>query len=193
MPEIRGQSRADGANNGPAGPGAPAALFPSRLVHAIRVMLKMDPRVTDEQFWRRLLDDPTHRCIRKRMRLQDRLVPSEFGAESPVKTEDSPRRQPPPPKRMGILEAGDVEFSPAGRHAKGVQRAPVQARPRQRQMRTNRQCRWHLRFVAVLHPSVNVRAPLTLRLAPSRLSAKNAPPERESRVTCAPPGTRRRS
>ncbi len=143
MPGGAWQIWSDGSRECPACPGPPAALLPPRLVHPIRVVLEVDPRIAEEYSVRRTRDQPRHRPVRQRMLTQHRLISTQFGAKRAIQTQQRTRREPTQPERMAVLETREVELAIPRGTAKRVQRAPVESFARRRQVRAWRKTFHH--------------------------------------------------
>jgi len=100
---VAGQIMHDPPCQRPARPGPPPALLPARFVHPIRVMLKMNPGIANEDPLRRVPHDPDDRCVGHRPIRQDRFVALEVCAHRPVEAQDRAGGVFSLPERMGIL------------------------------------------------------------------------------------------
>jgi hypothetical protein len=144
MPRIRGQVGAHDPRQRPARPRPPPPLFAARFIHAVRVVLKMHPGIAEKNTHRRMRNQPTHRRVRHRVATQHRLLSAQLGAECPIEAQQRSRRLTLQPQAMTVFEAREIELgSPLG-VAKGVQRPPIQVRPRRGEMRTRGQSGGHV-------------------------------------------------
>lgn len=131
----------DDAHDGPTSPSAPTALLAPRVVHAIRVMLKMDSWISHKNFRWHVLDKPFQRLIRQRPFHENGFVAAQVGAERAVQTQDGSRRESALPKRVSILEAVVIKFRAADILPMDVQCAPIESGPWRGKMGTGRKRR----------------------------------------------------
>lgn len=148
MFRVGGQLGSNGARESPARPGAPATLFATGFIHPVGIMLKVNPGIADGELWRRERDQPRHRSIREGKLAEHRFFSGQIGAECPIKTEQCPRRETLLPEGVTVLETGVIKLGAAIAFAKGVQRPPVKAAPRNRQVWARRKRRGHSRVGA---------------------------------------------
>ena len=145
MLRIIRQIRPHGSRQRPARPCAPAALFATRLVHPIRVVLEMDPWIAKENVCRRVSNQPRHRRVGQRVLAQNRLVTRKIGRQRPIQAKQRTRGESFLPKRMPILQTRVIKFGPAIGLPIGMQRAPVQPGTRRRQKWAGGEHRRHAR------------------------------------------------
>ena len=80
-------------------------------------------------------------------------------AERPVEAKERARREAALPERLSVFEAREIKLRAPRARAKLMQRAPVEAGARQRQMRTGRERARHARFVPANPARVNAPTP----------------------------------
>lgn len=143
----------------------------------------MNSGIAEENSLGSMRHQPGHRRVGQRVKPEYGLIPAQVGAQRPVEAQQGACGQPPLPEVLAVFEAGEEEVGAAFRFAKGVQRPPVETRPRRRQVGTGRQVRGHARFVAAKPACVNGAARLfawrarKFRRQPPRLNpASNQPP-----------------
>ncbi len=162
------------ARERPAPPGSPSALFATRFIHPVGIVLKVNPGIADGALRRRGCDQPRHRAIREGKFAENGLLAGQIRTERPIKTEECPRRETLLPERVTILEAREVKFRAAVSGTKRMKGPPVEAAPGNRQVRARRKSRRHSRVgaseKAARQPRVG--SPCFFRLAHRVVSAR---------------------
>ena len=163
MPRIARQPRRHRPRERPTRPRTPTALLAPRLVHAVGIVLKVHPWISDKHPARRPGDHPRRRRIRHLPRAKNRLLAGKFRAESPVQTEERPCSQTTLPKRVAVFQAAEIEIRPPLLVAVGMQRPPIEPGTGRRQIRTRRKHGTHqARTVSRITHGVNA-APFHLK------------------------------
>jgi len=109
MALVPGPDRAPRAGQRPARPGPPRTLLTARLVHAVRIVLEVNARVTNEGPLRAVVQHPGQRPVGQGILLQDRLRSPKLRPQRPVQAEQRPRWQGPAPQGLRVLQAALVE------------------------------------------------------------------------------------
>lgn len=111
---VAGEVGAEVADEGPAGPGAPASLVTAGLSEAAGVVLEVNAGIADEDVGRGVGEEPGHGGVGHGPFGEDGVLGGEVGPHGAVEAEDGAGGEAALPELVAVGEGGEVEGGVAG-------------------------------------------------------------------------------